>query len=417
MAESNEQPTLQKPPTPPLRRPESAPTRSVHDRRGDRRRALEGDAADRRRAADGRGRPQAAVGRRPRGRARGRAERLRPEELRAGGPARPRSDRVPDAPDQRGQEGSPGKRTGKVIGLRGKSLFVNLGGKSEGVLPIEQLEGAEVPAPAPRSTSIVDRFDPDEGIQILRLKGAAIEANWENAQEGRSRRGPRHQGRQGGARGRRQRHPRLHADQPDRPGSGRGRLGVRQPEVQSDRHRGQPARAQPRHLPPRPPGAGTRRAARADLGDPRGGPGPRGRRPLGQGLRRVRRSRRRGRPAPDRRDELVARRQGRRPDPDRRQGHGQGAQDRPDRAEAHARAQAAHPQPVGDRRGQIPARHDGQGEGDADHGVRRVRRARAGRGGTDPHLGALAHAGPPRRRTSSSSDRRWRSGSSRSSRT
>ncbi len=97
---------------------------------------------------------------------------------------RPRSERVPDPANQRGQEGSPGKRTGKVIGVRGRSLFVDLGGKSEGVLPIEQFEGAEIPAPGATIEVVVDRFDPDEGVQILRLKGAAVEATWENVRRG-----------------------------------------------------------------------------------------------------------------------------------------------------------------------------------------------------------------------------------------
>ena len=103
-----------------------------------------------------------------------------PKSFDTAGQRRSRSERVPDPPEMRGQEGTPGKRTGKVIGLRGKSLFVDLGGKSEGVLPIEQLEGAEPPAPGADIEVIVDRYDPDEGVQILRLKGAAVEANWEN---------------------------------------------------------------------------------------------------------------------------------------------------------------------------------------------------------------------------------------------
>ena len=31
---------------------------------------------------------------------------------------------------------------------------------------------------------VVDRFDPDEGLLILSLKGAAVEANWENLRKG-----------------------------------------------------------------------------------------------------------------------------------------------------------------------------------------------------------------------------------------
>jgi ribosomal protein S1 len=97
---------------------------------------------------------------------------------------RPRGERVPDPPDQRGQEGQPGLRTGTVIGVRGKSIFVDLGGKSEGVLPVEQFEGAELPAAGAVIEVVVERFDPDEGIQILRRKGSAVEASWENLKRG-----------------------------------------------------------------------------------------------------------------------------------------------------------------------------------------------------------------------------------------
>jgi small subunit ribosomal protein S1 len=83
----------------------------------------------------------------------------------------------------RGQEARAGTRIGKVIGVRGKSLFVDLAGKSEGVIPIDQFEG-EIPQPGSQIEVIVDRFDTSEGIQHLRLKGAAIEASWENLRKG-----------------------------------------------------------------------------------------------------------------------------------------------------------------------------------------------------------------------------------------
>ena len=74
-------------------------------------------------------------------------------------------------------------RTGKVIAMRGKSLFVDLGGKSEGVIPLGLFEG-EIPAPGSQIEVVVDHFDVSEGIQHLRLKGAAIDANWENLRKG-----------------------------------------------------------------------------------------------------------------------------------------------------------------------------------------------------------------------------------------
>jgi small subunit ribosomal protein S1 len=85
--------------------------------------------------------------------------------------------------EQRGQEVSPGLRTGKVIGVRGKSIFVDLGGKSEGVLPVDQYEG-DLPLPGSSIEVMVERFDPEEGLLKLRRKGAAIDADWETLRKG-----------------------------------------------------------------------------------------------------------------------------------------------------------------------------------------------------------------------------------------
>ncbi|WP_165224450.1 30S ribosomal protein S1 [Aquisphaera insulae] len=81
------------------------------------------------------------------------------------------------------QNARKGVRTGKVIVARGKSLFIDLGGKSEGVVPINSFEG-EIPAPGSTIEVVFDHYDPSEGIQHLRLKGSAIEANWDNLREG-----------------------------------------------------------------------------------------------------------------------------------------------------------------------------------------------------------------------------------------
>lgn len=83
----------------------------------------------------------------------------------------------------RGQEVRPGLRTGTVIGVRGKSIFVDLGGKSEGVLPVDQYEG-DLPLPGSAIEVVVDRFDPEEGIQLLRRKGSAIDADWDTLRKG-----------------------------------------------------------------------------------------------------------------------------------------------------------------------------------------------------------------------------------------
>ena len=90
---------------------------------------------------------------------------------------------APTSPRPRGQEASPGLQQGKVIGVRGKSVFVDLGAKSEGVVPVEQF-GETLPKPGDMIEVVVDRFDTAEGLLLLSLKGAAVEANWENLRKG-----------------------------------------------------------------------------------------------------------------------------------------------------------------------------------------------------------------------------------------
>jgi small subunit ribosomal protein S1 len=88
---------------------------------------------------------------------------------------------VPQA--NRGQELGGGMQKGKVIGVRGKSVFIDLGAKSEGVVPAEQfVEG--LPKPGDLIDVVVDRFDTEEGLLLLSLKGAAVEASWENLRKG-----------------------------------------------------------------------------------------------------------------------------------------------------------------------------------------------------------------------------------------
>jgi small subunit ribosomal protein S1 len=102
-----------------------------------------------------------------------------------GSPKKPAAERPPGARQDRGQEeGKSGTRTGKVISVRGKSIFVDLGGKSEGLLDVAQLEGQPLPEVGSDIEVVVDHFDRSEGILLLRLKGAAVEADWTNLRKG-----------------------------------------------------------------------------------------------------------------------------------------------------------------------------------------------------------------------------------------
>ncbi len=247
-----------------------------------------------------------------------------------------------------GQESRQGLQKGKVVAVRGKSVFVDLGAKSEGVIPIEQFGETPIPNIGDMIEFHVDHFDTAEGLLILSLKGAAVEASWENLEAaGLIVEAKVTKVNKAGLLGRRgRRHPRCgflpDAATADRHQPRRGRLDLRRPQVQGDGHRGQPAREEPRRLPPRHHRAGACRGPREDLEGTGRGPGPPRRRPLGEGLRRLRRPRRRRRPAPHRRHELDPAQGCRRPRQARRQGRGQDPQDRPhDSRRLRSRASAS----------------------------------------------------------------------------
>ena len=83
----------------------------------------------------------------------------------------------------RGQESRKGLQQGKVVAIRGNAVFVDLGAKSEGVIPIEQF-GENLPEIGAMIEVVPDRFDPTEGLLLLSLKGATVEADWENLRKG-----------------------------------------------------------------------------------------------------------------------------------------------------------------------------------------------------------------------------------------
>ncbi len=87
------------------------------------------------------------------------------------------ADRAHVPRQDRGQEAAPGPRKGRVIAVRGNSVFVDVGGKGEGVVPLEQFGGTP-PEKDALIDVVVERFDVDEGLAVLSIKGAAVEADW-----------------------------------------------------------------------------------------------------------------------------------------------------------------------------------------------------------------------------------------------
>jgi small subunit ribosomal protein S1 len=84
-----------------------------------------------------------------------------------------------------GQEGRdrPGTQKAKVVAIRGSSVFVDMGAKSEGVLPLDQF--GDVPPTVGQMLDVVfEKFDAKEGLLKVSLPNAAVEASWENLRTG-----------------------------------------------------------------------------------------------------------------------------------------------------------------------------------------------------------------------------------------
>ncbi len=75
------------------------------------------------------------------------------------------------------------KRSVRVLKLHGHDVFVELGGKSEGIIPAEQF-GGKLPSPGDFVEAVVDRYDNEENFYRLRLPGAAQEASWDSVAKG-----------------------------------------------------------------------------------------------------------------------------------------------------------------------------------------------------------------------------------------
>src|SRR5215218_5846389 len=76
-----------------------------------------------------------------------------------------------------------GVRRGRVISVTPDDVMVDLGGKSQGVAPTEQFEIE--PKVGDEIEFEVDRYDPREGLLILKKKGAATaKVSWENLEVG-----------------------------------------------------------------------------------------------------------------------------------------------------------------------------------------------------------------------------------------
>ncbi|HUT79435.1 MAG TPA: S1 RNA-binding domain-containing protein, partial [Polyangia bacterium] len=77
-----------------------------------------------------------------------------------------------------------GVRWGKVIAIHGEDIFVDMGGKSQGVVPAEQFEDEALPAVGAEIEVTIEGYDRSEGLLLLSRKGAVTAATWEKLEEG-----------------------------------------------------------------------------------------------------------------------------------------------------------------------------------------------------------------------------------------
>ncbi|HEU5115046.1 MAG TPA: S1 RNA-binding domain-containing protein, partial [Isosphaeraceae bacterium] len=82
-----------------------------------------------------------------------------------------------------GQEERQGIQQAKVVALRGNTIFLDLGAKSEGIVPADQF-GSDLPNVGDMIEVVFDHFDHSEGLLVMSRKGAALAATWENLRKG-----------------------------------------------------------------------------------------------------------------------------------------------------------------------------------------------------------------------------------------
>ncbi len=79
---------------------------------------------------------------------------------------------------------SEGVRVGKVIDIQRDDIFVDFGGKSQGVLQAIQFGDDPLPEIGDSIEVTVERYDPSEGLIILSREGAVVAATWRSLQPG-----------------------------------------------------------------------------------------------------------------------------------------------------------------------------------------------------------------------------------------
>jgi small subunit ribosomal protein S1 len=79
---------------------------------------------------------------------------------------------------------SKGRIPGRIIEIRGSDVFVDIGGKSEAFLKVDEFAEDQPPEPGQRHTFIMQAVDSESGLTRLSLREVRLEADFETLQVG-----------------------------------------------------------------------------------------------------------------------------------------------------------------------------------------------------------------------------------------
>ncbi len=77
-----------------------------------------------------------------------------------------------------------GVRKGRVVAIQGDDIFMDLGGRSEGVLPAAQFAEEPLPEVGQIVEVTIEGYDQADGLLVLSRQGAVMAAAWETIEEG-----------------------------------------------------------------------------------------------------------------------------------------------------------------------------------------------------------------------------------------
>ena len=79
-----------------------------------------------------------------------------------------------------------GVRRGKVVAIDGDDIFVDMGGRSEGLLPAVQYADEPLPEVGSTVEVTIEGYDEANGLLVLSREGAMLAATWETLEEGQA---------------------------------------------------------------------------------------------------------------------------------------------------------------------------------------------------------------------------------------